>query len=330
MAGPEVSIIIVNHNTAPYLRRCLATVIDAAAPYPTEIVVVDNASADGSCALVRAEFPRCHLVESHENRGFANAVNRALAITSAPMVLLLNPDTELSPDALSVLVGTLRDRPRVAAVGCRLLHADGSLQPSAFRFPTMLFECAGILGLDAMLPLDRIRRHRWLGKILPASGHFDDHASAREVDFALAACLLVRREALVATGGLDERYFLYYEDIDLGRSLQSAGWTSWFTPEATILHHESVAARQNLRTAFRERHRSRLLYFSKHHGRGTRAAIRVTMAMSVGTQLLVLPVRRLLARRSRSRTDGKVAVSLPDVADYIAVLRYCWPSTLSA
>lgn len=320
MAEAEILTIVVNHNTGPYLGRCLDSLDRAGRGRSLEVLVIDNASTDGSPETALREHPDFRLIASPRNLGFARAVNLGLEASGAPLVLLLNPDTELTANALDALVAALAAHPGAGATACRLVHADGELQPSAFRFPTPLFECAGVLGLDSLLPTAWIRKRPWLGRLLPASGHFDDHTSSREVDFALAACLLLRREALAAIGGLDERYFLYYEDIDLGHALSAAGWTTWFTPEATVLHHEATSARRSPGTAFRERHHSRLLYFAKHHGWLANLAVRAAMAASIFGQLLARPLRAALTRRVAS----ECAVTLPGTGDYFAALRGCW------
>lgn len=234
MTRPDVAIAIVNFNRWPFLARCIQSVkVDlASAGLNAEIVVVDNASEDGSVQMARDHFPEVRLIANERNRGFSAANNQAIAATTARHVLLLNNDCEVLPGALAHLVAYADAHPRAGGVGCMLLRADG--QPH--RLPASIFS-----------------RLAW----------FPDRPC--KVAWIVGAALLLRREAIDAVGGLDEDFFFYYEDWDLGLRLRKAGWQNHYTPGARIIHYEgaSTALVRKPQTLERLR-RGRLLLLRKH------------------------------------------------------------------
>jgi teichuronic acid biosynthesis glycosyltransferase TuaH len=220
----EVSVVIVSFNTRDMLRRCLRDVF--AQDVPVQVLVVDNASTDGSQNAVREEFPDVELVELPENVGFAGANNAAFDLCRGRYVLLLNSDAFLAPGSLLELVAAAERHPEAGAVGPRLLNVDGSLQRSAWPFPS-----ARRLLLEAFAVHRILRRTRLLEDL----GTWE-HDEERPVDFLIGACLLLRREALGAMGGFDETFWLYGEEADLQRRLTNRGWRVVFTPRAVATH----------------------------------------------------------------------------------------------
>jgi len=262
----DVSVVVVSYNTRDLLAECLHSVAASAqdSALAVETFVVDNASRDGSAAMVAAGFPDVTLLANTENVGFARACNQALRRARGRHVLLLNPDAALQPATLARLVDCLDRHPERAFCGPRLVNADSSHQPSARRFPTVWTTAFAMLGLAA--------RH-------PGSRHaLDLHAGhaphdSFPVDWLTGACLLLRRSALDEVGLLDESFFLYYEELDLCRRLAAAGWSGSYLGDVSARHAggASVEHEDSLRPFWGNDPRrwvaSSRRYLLKHHGR---------------------------------------------------------------
>ncbi len=245
---PELSVVIVNWNGGELLRRCVESVYAAPPSVPYDLYIVDNASTDESLAWVRGEAaqtaavvargdhnstttrPCLYLIENADNRGFGQANNQAFALTNAPLLLLLNPDTAVTPGAIDRLIETLRQDRHTGACGPRLLNADGSLQISVWRNPptwwAMIMEA---------FKLHRLLPRRWGGELLLA-GHWA-HNRRRAVNMLSGAAMLVRRETIAGVGGFDERFHMYGEDNEWCLRMVRAGWRLVFEPEAIVWHH---------------------------------------------------------------------------------------------
>jgi GT2 family glycosyltransferase len=226
------------------------------ATLPLQVIVVDNASADLSREMVRREFATVLLLESEENLGFARAANRGLREARAPFVLFLNSDAEVRPGALETLVSLLDTRPELGVVAPRTVGTDGTIQVSSGPALTPLREWGQrrlVRGVRARVPAALAQAERI---------HGEEHEPA----WVSAACLLARREALLAVGGFDEAFFLYEEDVDLCVRVRRAGWRILFTPAAEVLHHLGRSMAQAGSRADLEYHRSHILYYRKHNG----------------------------------------------------------------
>lgn len=260
------SIIIVSFNTRELLRTCLTRVFTATAGLPIEVIVVDNASRDASADMVAQEFPAVRLIRSAVNLGFAAANNRAFEIASGENILLLNPDALLEADALARACAHLEANPRLGMGGGTLLDGAGRPQPSARQFPSLLNELLVLSGLAHRFP-----RSRFFGR---ADRTWDDSRTATEVDWVPGAFALIRREALRQVGFFDERFFLYYEEVDLCRRLREADWEIWYWPDVVVHHLGGESSKTVEHLEFSSagsqltlwRMRSELLYYRKHHG----------------------------------------------------------------
>jgi len=251
----DLSIIIVNWNTSSLLEACLRSIYDHASSLSFEVLVMDNGSSDGSAALVRARFPKVWLIANAENVGFARANNQGIQASSGRYVMLLNSDTEVQPGALDTLVGFLEDHPAVAAAGPYLLNTDGSLQPSCHPVLTPEREFWRLAFLDELLPLATYPMERW------------DAHTPRPVEVIKGACLVIRRAALEQIGLLDERYFIYSEEMDLCLRLARAGWQLYWVPAARVVHHGAASTKQVAETMYLELYRSKLQFQAKFFGR---------------------------------------------------------------
>jgi len=274
----RMSIVIVNWNTEALLRQCLASILAHPPEGDYEVVVVDNASTDGSVAMVRDEFPSVTLLANEKNVGFAAGNNLAMEASTADMVLLLNSDTVVRPGALETLRQFMERHPEAGAAGARLLNPDGSLQPSCFPLPTLLSEGMHLFHLD-----HRRRRvmHEW------------DVSQPRRVDVLLGACMLLRREAVAQVGLLDEGYFMYSEEVDYCRRLQEAGWALYWVPEAEVVHYGGQSTRQVATEMFLRLYAGKLRYFRKHEGARAGRIYKLILFAAALFRLLLVPLALL-------------------------------------
>ena len=252
----ELAIVIVSYNVRQELDACLQSLVGHTAPYRTEIVVVDNASTDGTPAMVRAEWPTVKIIEAGGNQGFAKANNIGIRATASEFVLLLNPDTVVPPGAIATLVRSLAGHPDAAAAGPRLVDGEG--------FPELSFGWAiGPFGELRQKIVGSLyaRRNRPVVRLVD---RWSRQPGPRE--WVSGACLMLRRADLEAVGLLDERYFMYTEDVDLCVSLRKRGRSVYFVPQSEVVHLRGRSAGRNPDTE-RLRRISHLAYYEKHHPR---------------------------------------------------------------
>lgn len=233
--APPVAVAVVSWNTRDLLRTCLHSLQADADAGLAEVWVVDNASDDGSAAVVRREFPWAHLEETGHNLGFGRAVNVVSRLSAAPWIAAANADLDVQPGALQALLSAAEDHPDAGVLAPRLLLPDGRTQHSVHRFLGLRIALAVNLGLAEKLPA--------VGRRICMERHWDADL-AREVDWAHGAFLLVRREAFDAIGGFDERQWMYAEDLDLCWRLRQAGWRTRYVPAARVGHRVSAATTQ--------------------------------------------------------------------------------------
>jgi hypothetical protein len=290
-----VAVVVVSYEAREPLLACLASV-RAHAGLPHEIVVVDNASTDGSADAVRSGHPEARLLANARNVGFARACNQGWRATRAPLVLFLNPDAEIGPGAVAALAGVVERRPDVGAAGPRTRSGDDAIQVSTGPDLSLLSEAV-------QHRLVRGVARRDPGALAAAEAR---HAAEREVDWVSGACLLARRTALEAVGGFDEAFFLYEEDADLCRRLRAAGFRVVHTPAAEVRH---ALGRSMSRAPLRARlayHRSHLLYYRKHNGLASRAALRLLLA----ARGAVVWLAGLAAGDRDRRAEGRALLAL--------------------
>jgi GT2 family glycosyltransferase len=256
---PDVSAILVNYNAGAELAIALRSIREDCGAIPWEAVVVDNASTDGSTAAV-GTFPQAILIRNATNVGFGRAVNQAAAITTAPLLLLMNPDCRLISGAISILRSVLEREPSCAVAGPKILDPDGAVQGSARGDPDMLTGLFGRTGaLQALLPLLPVARRNVVVEDVVRAG-----ASSCAVDWLSGACMLIRRDAFLAAGGFDERFFLYWEDADLCRRLRNRGYNIRYVPGATAVHQVGRSSQTARHSSIRAFHASAYLYYATH------------------------------------------------------------------
>lgn len=277
-----LSILIVNWNTRKDLLECLASVIANPPTCPFEVLVFDNASADGSVEAVAAQYPQVRLVASPENLGFARANNKAAALVNSEYWLLLNPDTVVHPDAIDKLLHHIGENPRVAAVGPRLLNSDGSYQLSIWRKPTLFREWWRLFHLDRIIALSEYPSSTLNANLV------------QRVDVLHGACFLVRRQALQDMALFDEDYFVYSEEIDLCDRLGHADWELNWVPEAVVTHKGGQSTRQVADAMFIELYRNKTKFFRKRRGRLVAMLYKIILLQAALARYLTAQVLRLL------------------------------------
>ena len=320
----SIGVVIVSFNTRELLHDCLASL--RACALPLRVVVVENASCDGSAALVRECFPDVELIELAQNVGFAAGTNIGIprvmsskfnvqSSESSPKaesqtqnfelltlnsqldyILLLNPDTVVHPGAIETLAAFLDAHPRVGAVGPRLLNYDGTVQSAAFRFPTLAMTALDLFPPGEALP-GRLYNSWWHGRY-PQEPRAE---TPFPIDHPLGACILIRRAAIEQIGGLDEQFFMYAEEVDWCYRIRQAGWSIWQEPRAHVTHIGGAATSQFRSKMLIVLYESRLRFFRKHYSRG---CIRLhRLIVRAGMLRATLQAWRDYARRRISGDD---------------------------
>lgn len=260
-AAPDVSIIVTNYNTRDLLRACFASMEGRLGRPWLEVILVDNASADGSAEMTREEFPDVRVFVQERNEGFAHANNRGIRASRGRHVLILNSDTEIVDDALERMRDHMDAHPDIGALGARLLNTDGTVQLSCRSFPsyrTVLFHRYSLM--TRLFP-----RNRYSAEYLMTDTNHDE---TMDVDWVSGACMMVRRETMDAVGLLDEGFFMYAEDVDWCYRMKQAGWRVCYLPQAEVRHHIGRSTRNVPYRMTYERHRSMWRFYRKHYSRG--------------------------------------------------------------
>jgi len=254
----DLSIIIVHYKSVDHLASCLQSLRAASATAEVETLVIDNESRDGALDRVVERFPGVRWNANRENIGYARAVNQGIRATTGDFVLVMNPDCEVRPGAVESLVRYLREHPRTAIAGPKILNTDGSIEYSARAFPdhlTFLFNRYSLL--TRLFPNNRFSRRYLLSDW--------DHASERDVDWLSGACLMVRRQAIGEVGPMDEAFFMFNEDVDWCRRMKQAGWAVSYVPDAVVVHHIGASRGKAGARVIYARHLGMIHYFHKHH-----------------------------------------------------------------
>ena len=263
---PDVSVIIVSFNTREVLRQCLQSVVDDSSGLVAEILVVDNASTDGSPEMIEQEFPQVRLIRSQINLGFGEGNNVALREARGRYFVLLNSDAFFVKGALPLAIQHMDENPSVGLGGCRLIGRDGISQPSSRCFHSVTGDLIVLSGLAAKFPNSKF------------FGSFDrtwaNELDASPVDWVPGAFSIVRPSALNKVGFFDPSFFLYYEEVDLCMRLKKSGIPVWYWPDIVVIHIGGESSRQLTSLEFSPRAaqvvlwrmRSTLLYYRKHHG----------------------------------------------------------------
>ncbi len=297
----ETTVIIVSWNCRDDLRACLKSLQQSGIDSVGSVVVVDNASSDGSAEMVRQEFPFASLQRSSSNVGFAAANNFAIRKTHSPYVLLLNPDTEVLPPGLGPLVAFMDAHPAVWAAGPTLLNTDRSHQRTGVRFPSVWNLLVEAMFLDRLFPGTHLfGSHRELYRM---------DAGPRQVDYTQGSCLIVRKDAVERSVGLiDEGYFMYFEETDWCYRMRKAGGEVWIVPEARVVHRGGGTTGHYDERRILHYHRSLFRYISKNADARTAFAVRAVIVLRCLLRLflwsVIAIVRPSLRAQASSATRG--------------------------
>jgi N-acetylglucosaminyl-diphospho-decaprenol L-rhamnosyltransferase len=295
---PHLSVIIVNWNVRDLLKSCLTSLlgdenlgVDGRSPM-SEVIVVDNASTDGSVKMLQQAFPRVTLIANSDNRGFAAGNNQGIAAARGRYVMLLNPDTEVIDDALFTLVDYMDAHTDVGLIGPQLLHPGGCVQSSRRRFPTLATLFLESTWLESLAPTSLLHQYRMCDR--------PDEA-VLDVDWVTGAAMLARSEAVGQVGGFDEDFFMYSEELDWCRRFKAAGWRVTYHPGAQIIHHEGKSSEQAIPARHINFQRSKIRYARKYHGQASATILRLFLLALYGWQLMLELAKGMLGHRRALR-----------------------------
>lgn len=285
-----VSVIVVGYNGRDLLPRCLESVFEDAGDLGVEVIVVDNASRDGTPEMVAELFPSVRLIANEENVGYGGGLNAGIAEARGRYLLVLNQDIAVKPGSLRALVDFAETHPSAGAVGPRLEYEDGRFQHSAFRFPDWKQAFFGFF--DGLVPLDSEQNGRY-----PT----DQLYRAFVAEHLLGACLLLRREAIEQVGAFDPTYFMYYEETDLCARLTRAGWRNYYVPAARVMHVSAASTSAASEKMSVEFHRGQAIFYRRHRGAEGYLVLKLIVWAGTGYRLA-----RSLRAYARGRIDGSL------------------------
>lgn len=256
----RLSVIIVNYNVKYFLEQCLCSVMKAIAVLgegQAEVIVVDNQSSDGSVEYLRPKFPSVFFIENRENSGFGRANNQGIQMSKGEFVLFLNPDTIVAENSFSECLAEMQRQPDLGSIGVRMVDGGGKYLPESKRgFPTPWVSFCKLSGLTRLLPVSRVFARYYLGHLPEKENN--------EVDVLAGAFMMVRRKAIELTGGFDEQFFMYAEDIDLSYRIKKAGFRNFYDAGTTIIHFKGESTLRDQRYV-RHFYEAMILYVQKHY-----------------------------------------------------------------
>ncbi|MGO8670969.1 MAG: glycosyltransferase family 2 protein [Capsulimonadaceae bacterium] len=302
----DIDVIVVNWNACQDLRRCLASLraeqrsagdagASAGPPPKIHAWVVDNASTDGSAGMVKSEFPEVCLIENTENAGFSRGNNQAIAASHGRYVFLLNSDAFVHPGALRTLVEFADAHPTTGIIGPKVLNSDGSLQFSCRRFPSLGAGFFRNTLLGRLFPRNRYAREYLMGDF--------DHSKTREVDWVSGCAMLIRRDLIDRIGALDERFYMYCEDVDICARAWDDGFSVMFCPDAVVTHAIGRSSDKNAEKMIIEFHRSWIELDKKRHP-GFHPFRQAAVAAGCNLRAMVRIVHRRHSDRKRRLKPG--------------------------
>lgn len=283
----DLSILIISYNTRELLVACLQSVIERTAGVDYELIVVDNASRDGSVEAVRARYPHITVLANTENGGFAKACNQAAAISSGRYLLLLNSDTVMQPGTLRTMATSLDQDLDIGAVSCLQRDGQGQVVQSCFPFPSIRDHVRHSEDLPAVV-------RRLVGTVPPIN-----FAQSQDVDWANGACLMIRKALFDRLGGLDERFFMYFEDVDLCRRVQQLGYRIRYVAEGEVVHLLGGSSHTDRSGLNKQWELSRIRYVEKHFEQPRRFVMKGWIALGVMRRLVIAVCSHASDRRQR-------------------------------
>jgi len=294
----DVSVIIVNWNTKELLRDCLSSVYEHAGNIDYEIIVIDNASTDGSASMVKNDFRQVILIKNSDNRGFATANNQGMTVAKGRYVLLLNSDTIVLDNSIANTVRFADENPRAAVTGCRVLNPDRTLQRTCFMFPSILNMLLSITYLYKLFPKSRFfgrEQMTWWGR-----------NDVRQVDVVTGCFMLVRRKAIEQAGMMDEQFFMYGEETDWCYRFRQKGWKVMFAPVGEIIHFGGQSTAQKPVAMIVQLRLSILKFMKKHYSRPAYLIARLLVALFFAIRLPAWMAKALIRPAARNEAAIKI------------------------
>lgn len=289
----DVSIIIVNYNTCNLLQECLRSIHDC--KISKEIIVVDNASTDSSVEMLMREFPDVMIIRNSQNDRFAKPNNQAMCKASGRYFFLLNSDTVLMPDSLSVLLKYIDKNGRIGMCAPQLLYPDGSIQPSCRGFVNLWTHFCDMFGLDKLFPNSEL--------FAKSEMRYFNHKSLKEVDHVMAAALLIRRQVIEQVGMFDEKLSINYNDLDLSLRAHQHNWKAIYNPDAQVIHHHGKTTKMLNKNfeLFDELYENVFYYFKKHYGKRSVVFYKLLMIFGFSMRTVYWSVRSLFHRSVKTK-----------------------------
>lgn len=294
----DVSIVIVNWNTRDILRDCLRTIYEQTRRVDFEVLVVDNASQDGSAQMVRSDYPRAVLLANETNVGYAAANNQGIRAARGRYVLVLNSDTLILDGAIDRMVEFADGHPRAGVLGCRVRNPDGTLQPTCFMFPSVFNSFLAAFYLNKLFP-----RSRLFGR---EAMSWWDRSDVRAVQVVTGCFMLIRREALDEVGLMDERFFMYAEETDWCYRFGKAGWQVMFTPVAEIVHLGGQSTAQRSEEMLVQLRLSILRFVRKNQGRAAGAVVCLNTILFLALRIPIWVAIRVLVPGKRQQASTRI------------------------
>ncbi|MCK4428643.1 MAG: glycosyltransferase family 2 protein [candidate division Zixibacteria bacterium] len=272
----QLSIVIVNYNVKNLLKKCLESIFEYEKDIEFEVIVVDNNSTDQSQGMLKRDFPQVKLIENKRNLGFSKGCNQGTKESRGRYILLLNPDAELTPGGFKKMIDFMDSKPEVGICGPKMTDREGNLQFSCRSFPSYLTAISSSQSfLNRIFP-ENLLSQKYLLKN-------QDHSQIREVDWVSGSCLLAKREMLEKVGLLDERFYMYVEDVDLCYRAKMAGFSVFYFPQVLVIHHIGKSTQKKKFNMLVEHHRSMYYFYEKHHN--PNVFLRGTVFLSVWMRL---------------------------------------------
>ena len=293
----QLSIVIVNHNVRHFLEQCLHSVRKAVEGIDSEVIVVDNASRDGSRDYLLSRFPKVKYIWNTENRGYAKANNQGLKLCSGRFILFLNPDTLLSEACLRLCIRHLEQNPGTGAMGVRMLDGSGRfLKESRRGFPTPAAALFKLFGLSLLFPKSRVFAGYHMGHLDPMQNHAAEVLSG--------AFLMVRRDVLDRVGGFDEDFFMYGEDIDLSYRIRKAGFTNQYLADAPILHFKGASTEKNRLLYVKMFYKAMAVFAKKHYGKGKAGLLSAMLHAGIWLRAAISATGLVFRRHAKPTLTG--------------------------
>ena len=259
MSAPfELSVIIVNYNAKGLLHKCLKAIFEDKSRKQVEVFLIDNASFDKSAEMVKENFPQVKMVANQKNLGFARGANQGIKLSQGKYVFLLNPDAYVKADQMDKMIDFMEENKEIGVCGPMMTDEQGNLQYSCRRFPSYLTSiCSSQSLLFRCFPRNPLSRNYLLTK--------DSHREQMEVDWVSGSALLARKDVLDKIGGLDEKFFMYVEDVDLCYRVKKAGWKVFYFPNAKVQHLIGSSTKKEKPKMIIQHHKSIYYFYQKHY-----------------------------------------------------------------